>query len=203
MKPDNPAIMQMARASLLGKWGLAIGTFVVYLLIAQIPSSIQGIGAIVSLIIAGPFAIGRAIFSLSIIRKEESKLEQIFKGFNNFKIAFIAHILIVLNVIIRLLLLIVPGIIAGLSYSLTFYLLADNKSMSAKEAMTKSVELMDGNKLQLFYLGLRFFGLSILCILTLGIGFLWLVPYMNICMATFYEHVAFSKPLRQMLEKDN
>jgi len=48
---------------------------------------------------------------------------------------------------------------------------------------------MDGHKEKLFYLCLRFFLLAILCLLTLGIGFLWLVPYVHVTMAKFYEDV--------------
>jgi len=33
------------------------------------------------------------------------------------------------------------------------------------------------------------FGLSILCLLTLGIGFLWLAPYSQTCLVKFYEAI--------------
>lgn len=32
-------------------------------------------------------------------------------------------------------------------------------------------------------------GLALLCILTLGIGFFWLIPYTQVCMAKFYDDV--------------
>ena len=47
--------------------------------------------------------------------------------------------------------------------------------------------MMDGYKLKFFYLGLRFFGLGLLCILTLGIGFFWLIPYMQVTFSKFYD----------------
>jgi len=89
-----------------------------------------------------------------------------------------------------MLLLIIPGIIAALSYSQAFFILADNPSLSASEVLSKSKEIMDGHKLKLFFLGFNFIGWSFLCILTLGIGFLWLIPYMKVSYASFYNEIS-------------
>ena len=189
MKTENVVLMQMARESLVGKWGLAIGTFVLYSLIAGSIQSIPIVGVITSLIISGPFEIGIAFFSLSISRNQDAKLEQIFQGFNNFGTALGAYLLMILFILLWTLLLIIPGIIAAISYSMTFYILADDNSIGAMDAMDKSKKMMDGYKWKSFCLGLRFFGWSLLCILTLGIGFLWLMPYAQVSMAKFYDDV--------------
>ncbi|HEX2965583.1 MAG TPA: DUF975 family protein, partial [Syntrophorhabdaceae bacterium] len=55
------------------------------------------------------------------------------------------------------------------------------------DAIRKSKELMDGHKMKLFKLLLSFLGWALLCILTLGIGFLWLAPYVMLSLTTFYE----------------
>jgi uncharacterized membrane protein len=86
-----------------------------------------------------------------------------------------------------MLLLIIPGIMAGLSYSQTFYILSEDPSIGAMDAIRKSKEMMYGNRWKLFCLGLRFIGWLLLCILTLGIGFIWLAPYMAVSMAKFYD----------------
>ena len=189
MKTENVVLMQMARESLKGKWGLAIGPLVVYIIISVALQIIPYVGPIASLIISGPFALGLSYFSLSISRNQNAKLEQIFQGFNNFGTALGAYLLMLLFIILWALLLIIPGIIAAISYSMTFYILADDHSIGAMEAIDKSKKMMDGYKLKYFYLLLRFFGLGLLCILTLGIGFLWLMPYMQVSMAKFYDDV--------------
>jgi uncharacterized membrane protein len=189
MKTENVVLMQMAKESLKGKWGLAIGTIVVYILISVALQLIPYVGPIASLIISGPFALGLTYFSLSISRNQDPKLENIFKGFNNFGTALAAYLLMLLFTVLWALLLIIPGIIAAISYSMTFYILADDNSIGAMDAIDKSKKMMDGYKLKYFYLGLRFFGLGLLCILTLGIGFLWLMPYMQVSMAKFYDDV--------------
>lgn len=192
MRTENVVLMKMARESLTGKWGLAIGTFVVYsLIIGAISGTSQFFPFVTlfSLLIGGPMAIGVAIFSLNISRDKDAKLEQIFNGFNNFGTALGAYLLVAIFTILWTLLLIVPGIIAALSYAMTFFILADDDSIGAMEAIDKSKEMMNGYKWKFFCMSLRFFGWALLCILTLGIGFLWLIPYMYVSMAKFYENV--------------
>jgi uncharacterized membrane protein len=189
MKTENVVLMKMALESLKGKWGLAIGTFVVYMLIICVPQIIPILGPIAILIITGPMVLGLTIFFLSISRNQEAKLEQIFEGFNNFGIALGTYLLMVLFIILWMLLLIIPGIIAALSYSMTFYILADDNSIGAMDAIDKSKKMMFGYKWKLFCLGLRFLGWALLCILTLGIGFLWLIPYMQVSCCKFYDDI--------------
>ena len=187
--------MRASRDALKGKWGVAILIFFIYTLLTTTPGSSRSHGtfftlsSILTLILAGPLSLGAAIFSLSISRGKEAMLEQLFQGFNNFSTAFITYLLVLLYVILWTLLLIVPGIIAALSYSMTFYILADEPLIKPQDALKKSKSMMNGFKLKLFYLCLRFFLLALLCILTLGIGFLWLIPYVHVTMAKFYDDI--------------
>ena len=178
----------MARTSLKGKWPLAIGTFLVYTLINCSFGAMREAG-LLSLLISGPLALGAAIFSLAISRAKEAKLEQIFDGFKFFSTALVTYLLLLLYVILWMLLLIVPGIIAALSYSMSFYILADDPSLKPKDVLERSKKMMEGYKAKLFSLCMRFFLLAILCVLTLGIGFLWLIPYANITLAKFYDDI--------------
>lgn len=72
---------------------------------------------------------------------------------------------------------------------MTSYILAENPEMSAGEAIDRSEELMKGNKWRLFCLQFSFIGWSILCAFTLGIGTLWLTPYMEAASAAFYRDI--------------
>jgi uncharacterized membrane protein len=183
MTTENTVLMRQARHSLEGKWGLAIATFVVYAVIIGAANGVPLLG----LIISGPMAVGFAIFSLNIARGEEAKLEQIFDGFKNFGNTVGAYILMVIFIMLWMLLLIVPGIIAAIAYSQTFFILAEDREIGPMEALKKSRDMMDGYKWKYFEMSLIFFGLSLLCILTLGIGFLWLIPYMQVSYANFYD----------------
>ena len=87
------------------------------------------------------------------------------------------------------LLLIIPGIIKAFAYAMTPYILEEQPELSTTEAIHRSRMMMKGHKFDLFWLWLSFIGWGILAFFTLGIGFLWLTPYMQTAMASFYEEV--------------
>ncbi len=203
----NRELMAQARDSLRGRWGLAVGTYFVYLLIVlvlpRIPQELNFIlgtdikhsaawantGDIIYWIISGPLSLGMAIFWLSIVRDQDARFSQLFSGFNRFGTALGAELLIAIFVLLWSLLLVVPGIIAYLSYSQTFFIIADDKTIGPLAALRKSKEMMYGHRKKLFLLWCRFIGWFLLCILTVGIGFLWLGPYANVSFAKFYENI--------------
>ncbi|PCH49415.1 MAG: hypothetical protein COC22_06600 [Flavobacteriaceae bacterium] len=192
MKITDENLMKLAIDSLKGNWVLAILTFLIYeLLIGGIQQTSENYSvlSLVFLVISGPITLGVSIFSLNLSRNLEPQFENLLEGFNNFKTSLFAYLLISLFVILWLLLLIIPGIIAVLSYSMTFYIIADDNSINATGAIDKSKKMMEGHKIELFILGLKFFGLSLLCLLTLGIGFLWLIPFANVTLAKFYDAI--------------
>ena len=86
-------------------------------------------------------------------------------------------------------LLVIPGIIASYRYSQAFYLLADNDDMTALEALRASKEMMKGYKWKLFVLSLSFIGWILLAAVTLGIGYIFLSPYINTAYTNFYEYL--------------
>jgi uncharacterized membrane protein len=71
-------------------------------------------------------------------------------------------------------------------YFFALYIVADDETVRAREAVKLSAELMQGNYWRLALLWLRFTGWQILAMLTLGIGFLWVVPYFSAATAAFY-----------------
>ena len=113
-------------------------------------------------------------------------MPQIFDGFKQFIQAVVASILISIIVGIGILLLIIPGIIASLGLSQTYYIMAQNPGTKATEAMQQSWEMMKGYKDQLFMLGVSFFPWAFLALFTCGIGFLWLIPYMYVSYSNFH-----------------
>lgn len=190
---ENRILMSRAREALKGNWGIAAGAALLVVVISSIAQAIPKIGLVLSLIISGPVSIGLYIFSFTIARYQKAKIEQIFEGFESFKNGVIAYLLMFVFTILWTLLLIIPGIIAAYSYSLTFLILAEDKSIEPLAAITKSKEMMQGNKWKLAFLQFRFIGWALLCILTLGIGFFWFIPYMTVSMVEFYNDIKASE----------
>lgn len=93
------------------------------------------------------------------------------------------------HILLYLLLLLAGSIVSFivlLGFTLADLLLIDNENLGAIDAIRQSWAMMHGNKGRFFYLQISFFGLALLCILTLGIGMLWLYPYMMTTEAFFY-----------------
>ena len=86
------------------------------------------------------------------------------------------------------LLFIIPGIVKAYSYRLVPYILSDNPDMQPTEAITKSREMMNGNKWNAFVLDLSFLGWAMLGIITLGIVYvLYTQPYICATDAEIYN----------------
>jgi len=185
----NRDLMRMARESLRTHWGLGVGVMVLYWVIGVGVSFIPFVGTIAGLLLTGPLMVGLYLVFLTLARRAVAEVGQLFQGFQRFGTALGAYLLMMVFIILWCLLLIIPGIIASYSYAMTYFVIADDSTVGPLQAITRSKEMMRGNKWKLFCLSWRFFGWSLLCILTLGIGFLWLAPYMQTTMAHFYDDV--------------
>lgn len=176
-------------------------------------ASPAGVSTIYSILISGPMTLGYAMFSISIFRKRETTPAEVFYGFERFGKALGLYIVMLIFIILWSLLLIVPGIIAAFRYSMCFYILADKPDIGIMEALNESKRMMRGNKWKLFCLNISFIGWAVLAglpiaigtivmaplsgmmdyayftavIYILGVGFLWLTPYMEVSMIAFYD----------------
>lgn len=185
-----------ARQTLSGKWGGAVVVTLFYLLIyTGIPAafslylSLSYCGNILQALLL-PITFGYAVTYLLLVREDkECKIQDLFDGFLDYTRIWGTLILMGLYVLLWTLLLIVPGIIKSYSYSMTYYILKDEPDMKFNAAIERSMDMINGHKFDLFYLHLTFIGWGILSILTFGIGFLWLYPYMMTAQAQFYEDV--------------
>ena len=205
----NSELRAQARERLEGQWGtFVLMTFLMLVIqtILQIPGyigsllevlspenvlaslSFSNISNILSLL-ALPLSWGLTVSLLRNHREESVDLENLFDGFRGgrYTRVFCAIFLVNLFTFLWALLLIIPGIMKAFSYALTPYILLDEPELTAKQAISRSCEIMQGRRWKLFCLYFSFIGWGILCLLTFGIGFLWLVPYMNASVAAFYE----------------
>ena len=191
-------IRSAARAALSGHWAEAAMLTFVYCIVAWAFSALvggleyvqQGLGTVASLLLL-PLGWGYAVTFLSNARGEEDpfNVSRMFDGYRDFVRIFTTILLTQIYILLWTLLLIIPGIIKGLSYAMTPFVLHDNPEMKNNEAIELSMKMMNDHKGELFWLYLTFIGWGILCILTLGIGYFWLAPYMQASMAQFYEEV--------------
>ncbi len=149
-----------------------------------------GIYLIITFLLGGVIQLGYCRFNLNLVHGTEPRFADLFTKFDIFWKAFGMQLLVAIYTILWSLLLIIPGIIASISYAMTPYILEENPSLGINEAIKQSKIMMYGNKWRFFCLGLSFIGWIILSAFTLGIGFLWLNPYVSAACAAFYDDVS-------------
>lgn len=205
-----------ARQALKGKWGLAVGVgFVATLLTGGVGvansagASTEGSGylsvaehqsfialtttvatiALLVLVIGGAIQLGWNRFNIGLVKGETVRFGDLFSQIHRLWAGFLMKFVVGLFVTLWSLLLVIPGIIAGYAYAMVPYLMAEFPELRVMDAIRESKRLMKGNKWRLFCLHMSFFGWMFLSAFTLGIGYLWLTPYMQTAEAVFYMEV--------------
>ena len=146
--------------------------------------------AVIYFVLGGFIGVGYAKFNLNLVDKKNAAFETLFEYFSHWKTTTITRLLRALYVFLWSLLFIIPGIVAGFSYAMTDYILAEDPELTADEAISQSKSIMMGNKWRFFCLQFSFIGWDILATLAFGIGHLWLTPYKQAAYAAFYREVS-------------
>lgn len=176
--------------------------------------AIGGLG-VAQLILGGAVALGNAQYQLDQYDHKPLAFRTLFSKFHQFGAGLCVNLLIslycllwflvpavlgglicvflglddVLFIVVLGLFCFTPALIASYSYSLSYYILAEYPELRASEAIRTSRDLMRGRKWELFCLTFSFFGWRLLAILTLGIGDLFLGPYISAAIAAFYRQI--------------
>lgn len=225
-----------ARGNLIGNYRITMGAFVIVMLlgtIIEIPFSrlvngaatpttnyiIYYIAEFLIAILSGVLQIGLFRIHLSIARKKECKVSDVFCCFKSRTDRYILGYLLVfafsligmspaayvyffcdlttanIPIIIGLLVLsLVLSVFINIIFSLVFFVMLDNEDLSIMQCFKKAVGLMKGNKGRLFYIYLSFVGMWFLVVLSFGIGYLWVEPYMIQTYTMFYLDVIGEEP---------
>ncbi|MAI78700.1 MAG: hypothetical protein CL917_07160 [Deltaproteobacteria bacterium] len=192
----NVEIMAQARRSLEGKWLFAASSFAVYLVVeialSFVPLTLlASLG--VTLFLAGPFEFGMVSLALALVGQGEARFALVFDGFDGLRrlgTACLAYLLTATLISIGFVFLLVPGVMAMVSYSMVFFVLAEHPESGPLEAMARSRALVEGHRWQILGFYLRFLGLYLLLgSLTLGLAFIWLIPYQMVSLAELYREL--------------
>ena len=188
-RTENATLMTQARQSLSGNWSIACGVAALVCIIGLGLNALPLVGWMLGLIVKEALAVGLATFFLRLQRESRCQFADLFCCFRSperFVVVFLASLVSGLLIAIGLVLLIVPGIILGIAFSMLSFVLADDPAITIAQALRKTWSLMQGNRWKYFCLNCRFIGWFVLCALTFGIGLLWLQPYFLSTAARFY-----------------
>lgn len=145
-----------------------------------------------------PLYIGYTGYILKLVRGEEAVIADIFQSYKNIGLIILTTAISYVIVVCGYLLLIIPGIILTYSYVMVGYLLADmndNNVTNASSILRKSQEMMNGYKFDYFIFQLSFIGWQILCAITFGIAYIYVIPYFTFANVVYYEKL---KELRRI-----
>lgn len=185
-----------AIASLKDKWMDAAIVALVYFVISEgidfavssfLATETGFVFQLIWLLACAPLTWAFGVMFLDFIRGGELKVGKLFDGYKDSLRLSLAFFLYLLVVLVGVIFFIVPGIIFAMMFAQVPYILRDDENIGVIDALKKSANMMKGHKMQLFLLYLSFIGWAILAILTLGIGYLFLFPYMYTTVAHYYE----------------
>lgn len=182
---NNSDIRNNAKEMLAGRWGMGA---VIGLIILLIESLVSDAGVLLVIFLYYPLSLGYALLFLHLCRSNELQLELLFGAFNSqyYLKSVTTGLLRGIYTFLWTLLLIVPGIIKSLAYSQAMYIIADDPDISSEEAINRSMDMMNGHKMQLFLMNLGELGLMLLSALLLFIPAIWIIPYYQSAYAQFY-----------------
>ena len=131
--------------------------------------------------------VGLVYYIVQFIKDKEYQFSDLWKFINDYIRILLVTILEGIFTFLWALLLIVPGIIKAIAYSLVDFILGDDqyKDLSYTEVLKKSEEMMMGHKMDYFVLTLSFIGWHILAIFTLGLLEIWIIPYEKVATTKF------------------
>lgn len=188
-----------AKQQIKGKIGILFVITLIILVISIgssiILSFIPFVGSLASAIIISP-ALGLSLIRvfLNVTAGGNPDVKDAFCGFDDFWAAFKVNFLVGLFTYLWSLLFIIPGIIKSISYSMSMYILAENKGKPALECINESKAMTKGYKMDLFILGWSFIGWVLLGAVTFGIAFIWVVPYMEVTLINAYKYLKSVNP---------
>lgn len=188
---NRAELKSAAKEQIKGKIGVLFLVTLIIALISGVAGAILSLvpfgGLVVSIIITPAFSLSVIRVYLNVVNGGQPEARDAFCGFDDFWAAFKVTFLVGLFTFLWSLLFIIPGIIKSYSYSMSLYILAENKGKPALECINESKAMTKGHKFDLFVLGLSFLGWALLCVITLGIAAIWVTPYMAATYANAYN----------------
>lgn len=189
---NRAELKAQAKVQIKGKIGIL---FVITLIIALVSgaatwllSLIPVVGSLAAAVIVTPaFSLSIVRVYLSLTAGGQPEVKDAFSGFDDFWAAFKVTFLVGLFTFLWSLLFVIPGIVKMYSYSMSMYILAENKGKAALECINESKAMTQGHKADLFVLDLSFIGWLLLCCITCGIAFIWVGPYISATKANVYN----------------
>lgn len=187
---ERAELKSLAKQQIKGNIGILFVIALIAVAVAGLANVIPVVGSVAMVFVITPaFVITLVIIYLRLTQGVKPEIGELFAHFNKFWGSFKVSFFVGLFTALWSLLLWIPGIIKALSYSMAMYILAENPEIGALEAINRSRVMMNGHKMELFVLQLSFIGWHLLGVITFGIAYVWVIPYISATTANFYNSI--------------
>ena len=186
---SNLEILSRSWDALSSKWLLAIGIVLLHTIVNGVVGSVGfGLG---TLALGGALSFGMSRTMVLIYRGHTPQVETYFDGFKHYLPTLISFLLVSVIVLVGIVLLVIPGIVAAIGLSQTFYVLQDQPELGAEGAIRESWRLTwtNGNMLKVFLMGFVIFFVTLGGLLALGVGLLFAIPLVSVMAGGLYEEL--------------
>ena len=186
---SNLDILSRSWDALSSKWLLAIGLILLHGILNSVIGSVGfGLG---TLALSGALSFGLSRTMVLIYRGHTPQFETYFDGFKHFLPTLVAFLLVSVIVLVGFVLLVIPGIIAAIGLSQTFYVLQDRPELGAEGAIRESWRLTwtNGNMLKVFFMSILSALVALGGLLALGVGLLFAIPLVSVMAGGLYEEL--------------
>lgn len=192
---DSKSFKKSALEQLKGRWTIpCVATLIIFAILITIQKAgtiiNTSICALVLFFIYGAISIAYAnLFTLLYLSKDKIKFSNFTDGFSESIKGFLAFLWVFIWVFLWSLLFIIPGIIKSIAYSQIFFILSDNPKIGVKKALNISKIITKDHKADLFTLYLSFIGWLLLCVISGGILYIWITPYLTLTFTNSYFYL--------------
>lgn len=144
-----------------------------------------------TLALSGALSFGFNRTMVLIYRGHVPRVETYFDGFKHFLPTLFAFLLVSVIAFVGFILLVIPGIIAIVGLSQTFYILQDDPGMGAEAALQESWRLTwkNGHMWKVFGMGVLSLLIVLGGVLAFGVGLLVAVPLVSVMASGLYEEL--------------
>lgn len=189
MKAESRRILQDAQVSPKGFWALCL----VLILAVNLVDSLTGAGVlaifvtVLAALLSMVLQAGLVLYGMAVRRGERTEYLTLFDGFSMAGKIVALSLLEFVFIFLWSMLFTIPGIVAAYRYRFALYNLLENPELSASQAIALSGIQTNGMKAQLFWLDLSFIGWIFLTVVTAGVAWVYLTPYMQLADLGYYE----------------
>ena len=152
-------------------------------------SSASSIANLLASVITTPLTYGLIMYYNEFEKYEQADVNIIFKPFQYVIKVFVINVFVQIIVTIGSILFVIPGMIMACAFSIIPYVYMKHPELGVMDMVSHAWRMMQGHKLEYFYMELSFLGWHLLGTVICGLAYIWIIPYYQMSMVKFFNAI--------------